>query len=596
MRFQLYSLLLLPICSLSVFADLLVPSYEAPVDLASRKSLVATAWRNATATIQAYINDDNEGAATDVVAAIKNITFSVGLFSLEDPAASKMQFHYTSPEIANAPNGTNSVDGNTIYRMASVTKVFTVLIGLLELNSTYWDRPITDFVPTLANYSQNTPGEDDPTHITEWDKVTLSALAAQIAGVPRDPFLVGEIIDPAKITALGLPPLNPDDLLSVPPCLLPENYNSTNSACNEIPSIKSIQNRPPALLPWTSPAYANTGFVLLGVAIANITGKPLTEEYRESIFEPLGMTSSNASTPPKSEWHRAVIPDLAAFDINAGIHVSSGGLLSTTNDMAKFGIGILNSTLLPSDQTRKWLKPASHTSHFEYSVGRPWEILRYTHASGVITDFYTKLGDSGGYSGLIVLLPDYNAGFSILSGSTSLLRFGVVTQIAEVITTSIVPALAAQAAKEAEKKFAGVYNSTVLGLESSLTLSVNHTAGATPGVVISSWTSNGTDVLTQLPARLGPGPYRLLPSISDSESGTEAFRLVTSLDAPIPPSTETSKGLFTSMSYLAADWIGLDSPTYGGVGISLFVFKIRSDGKVEEVRPEAFRVSLKRAD
>lgn len=597
MRFQLYSLLLIPICSRSVLADLLVPSYEAPVDVASNKSLVAAAWRNATATLQAYLSDDNEGAVSDAVAAaMKNITFSVGMFSVEDPAASKMQFHYTSPEIANAPNGTNKVDGDTIYRMASVTKAFTVLAGLLELNSTHWDRPITDFVPTLANYTQKTPGERDPTHITEWDKVTLSALAAQIAGVPRDPFLVGEIIDPAKITALGLPPLNPDDPLSLPPCALPENYNSTNSACNEIPSIESIQNRPPTLLPWTSPAYANTGFVLLGVAIANITGKPLAEVYRESIFEPLGMKSSNASTPPKSEWHRSVIPDLAAFDINAGILISSGGLLSTTNDMAKFGVGILNSTLLPDDQTRKWLKPVSHTAHFEYSIGRPWEILRYTHESGVITDIYTKLGDSGAYSGFIVLLPDFNAGFSILSGSTSLLRFSVVTQIAEVVTNSIVPALAAQAAREAEKKFAGVYNSTLAGLESSLTLSVNQTAGAAPGLVISSWISNGTDVLAKLPASLGPGPYRLQPSISDSESGTKAFRLVASLDAPIPPSAGAPKGLFTSMSYLAADWILLDSPTYGGIGISLFVFKIRSDGNVEEVRPEAFRVSLKRTD
>ncbi|KFY24988.1 hypothetical protein V491_01939, partial [Pseudogymnoascus sp. VKM F-3775] len=288
----------------SVLADLLVPCYEAPVDVASNKSHVAAAWRNATATLHEYITDHNDGTLPHVLAAMKNITFSVGLFSLDDPAASKMQFHYTSPEIANAPNGTNKVDGNTIYRMASVTKAFTVLAGLLELNSTHWDRPITDFVPTLANYTQNNPGEDDPTHITEWDKVTLSALAAQIAGVPRDPFLVGEITDPAKISALGLPPLNPDDPLSLPPCALPENYNSTNSACNEIPTIESIQNRPPGLLPWTSPAYANTGFVLLGVAIANITGKPLTEVYRESIFEPLGMTSSNASTPPKSEWHR----------------------------------------------------------------------------------------------------------------------------------------------------------------------------------------------------------------------------------------------------------------------------------------------------
>ncbi|KFY68082.1 hypothetical protein V497_00022 [Pseudogymnoascus sp. VKM F-4516 (FW-969)] len=595
MRFQLYSLFLLSTCSTSVLADLLGPSYEAPVDLASNKSLVSAAWRNATATLQTYIKHGSE--TSKIVAAMKNITFSAGLFSLEDAGASKLQFHYTSPEIANAPNGTHKVDGDTIYRMASVTKAFTVLAGLLEVNSTDWERPITDFVPTLAEYVKKTPGEDDPIHITQWDKITLSALAAQIAGVPRDPFPVKAILDPATVTAFGLPPLNPADPLSLPPCALPENYH--NGACDEVAYIESVQNRPPALLPWTSPAYANLGFVLLGVAIANITGKPLTQVYRESIFEPLGMASSNASSPPESEWHRAAIPDVTQFDLNAGILVSSGGLLSTTNDLAKFGVGILNSTLLPDEETRKWLKPVSHTAHFEYSVGRPWEIMRYTHSSGVVTDIYTKLGDSGAYSGYIVLLPDYNAGFSILSGSTSKLRFSVIGEVAEVITSSIVPALAAQAAKESEKKFAGVYNSTVHGLESSLVLSVNETKGAAPGLVVSSWTSNGTDVLAQLPASIGDGPYRLIPSISDSESGTEAYRLVASLDAPIPPSADAhagaTKGLFTSLSYIVADWINLDTPTYGGIGISLFVFKIGSDGNVDEVRPEAFRVSLKRS-
>ncbi|KFX98372.1 hypothetical protein O988_04372 [Pseudogymnoascus sp. VKM F-3808] len=595
MRFQLYNLFLLSTCSTSVLADLLGPSYEAPVDLASNKSLVSAAWRNATATLQTYIKHGSE--TSKIVAAMKNITFSAGLFSLEDAGASKLQFHYTSPEIANAPNGTHKVDGDTIYRMASVTKAFTVLAGLLEVNSTDWDRPLTDFIPTLAEYAKKNPGEDDPIHITQWDKVTLSALAAQIAGIPRDPFPVGEILDPATVAAFGLPPLNPADPLSLPPCALPENYH--NGACDEVAYIESVQNRPPALLPWTSPAYANLGFVLLGVAIANITGKPLTQVYRESIFEPLGMASSNASTPPESEWHRAAIPDLTQFDLNAGILVSSGGLLSTTNDMAKFGVGILNSTLLPDEETRKWLKPVSHTAHFEYSVGRPWEIMRYTHSSGVVTDIYTKLGDSGAYSGYIVLLPDYNAGFSILSGSTSKLRFSVVGEVAEVITSAIVPALAAQAAKESEKKFAGVYNSTVHGLESSLVLSVNETKGAAPGLVVSSWTSNGTDVLAQLPDSIGAGPYRLIPSISDSEAGTEAYRLVASLDAPIPPSADAdagaTKGLFTSLSYIVADWINLDTPTYGGIGISLFVFKIGSDGTVDEVRPEAFRVSLKRS-
>lgn len=53
----------------------------------------------------------------------------------------------------------------------------------------------------------------------------------------------------------------------------------------------------------------------------------------------------------------------------------------------------------PVDET------VSHTARLQYAVGRPWEIIRYTHPSGAITDIYTKLGDSGVYSSILVLLP-----------------------------------------------------------------------------------------------------------------------------------------------------------------------------------------------
>jgi CubicO group peptidase (beta-lactamase class C family) len=592
MHFHLCALLI-SIYSRSALADLLGPSYPAPVDLSSEQSLVVAGWRNVTATLQAYLNGDNESSDWKALAEITNVTFSLGVFSLMDPAATEMQFHYTSPEIANAPNGTHKVDGDSIYRIASVTKVFTVLAGLLKLKTSDWDRPLTDIVPTLAKYAQNTPGEDDPVYTVEWDKVTLSALAAQIAGIPRDPFPVGEIIAPSEQMALGLPPRNESDPLAFPPCAFPSSYNSSAIICNEIPSIESVQNRPPALLPWTSPGYSDAGFMLLGIALAHITGKSLNQVYRESIFDPLGMTSSNSSTPPECEWYRSVIPGDPAlnFAFDAGVLVSTGGLLSTTNDLAKFGIGILNSTLLPDDQTRKWMKPVSHTASFQYSVGRPWEIMRYTHPSGAVTDMYTKSGDSGDYSSFLVLLPDYNAGFSILSSSTITDRFAVVAEIADLVTDSILPALAAQAAAEAEKKFAGVYTSTVQGLNSSLVLSLNQTQGAAPGLAVSSWISNGTDVLAQLPSLLGPPPYRLQPSISEARTGKVAFRLLTSFDAP---GSETPRGLFSSLSFLAADWIGLDSATYGGISLSLLVFEVGSDGNAVEVSPAAFRINLKR--
>ena len=144
--------------------------------------------------------------------------------------------------------------------------------------------------------------------------------------------------------------------------------------------------------------------MLLGLAIANITGKSL-HVYRDSVFNPLGMTSSFSSVPDATQYGRYVITGNAtAANLIKGVvpevTIPSGGLFFTTNDLAKFGTAILNSTLLDADQTRKWMKPVSHTARFEYFVGKPWEIYRYTHpSSGLVTDIYTKLGDAGYYGG-----------------------------------------------------------------------------------------------------------------------------------------------------------------------------------------------------
>lgn len=97
----------------------------------------------------------------------------------------------------------------------------------------------------------------------QWDKVTLAALAAQIAGVPRDvaPYAPGEYllyvtsVDPVE--SYGLLPLSLTDPMAWPPCVL-----LVNVTCTENEYAKGAQARLPMFLPWASPAYADNGFML----------------------------------------------------------------------------------------------------------------------------------------------------------------------------------------------------------------------------------------------------------------------------------------------------------------------------------------------
>ncbi|KAK0609447.1 beta-lactamase/transpeptidase-like protein, partial [Immersiella caudata] len=587
-------------------ADFSGPSFPAPSDLVSDQSLVRAAWESVTDLLESSglggPNSNNnaspQNGSSPLPAAAKNITFSIGLFSLHDPNAFSLQFHHTSPEVSASPtNGTKRVDDNSIYRIASVTKVFTVLAGLRTLSDTDWERPLGEILPDLSN---NNATSNSGVLSTPWDKITPRALAAQIGGVPRDGFPnLGEIAIQAALAntteaelmaSSGLPPMNLTDPLSNPPCI---PYLLLNEPCPSTPYLQGVAPRPPTFPPWSTPAYSNNGFTLLGLALSALTDTTIPSLFASKIFTPLQMSSSFSDPPPSEFLPRSVIvssdPLVAGFTYPNGIFASSGGVFSTLSDMARFGIGILNSTLLSSEATRRWLKPVSYTARMEYDVGAPWEIIRRVDGnSGKVTELYTKLGDSGAFSSWFVLVPEYGMGFSVLGAGTAGERFGVVAALADAVADRVVPALPGQAGVEAEGSFAGVY---MAGGELNSTMVVGRGRG--DGLVVESWVSNGTDVLPFLTERVtGPGPFRLLPSGVDEENGRVAFRLVGATDAPSSSTGAKQGGLFSAPGMMSPDWLGVDASTYYGLGVSLFVFDVEKDGKATAVTVPAYRVTM----
>lgn len=580
--------LLLSLSIIGALTDFLGPTYPAPLDLAGKTSLVSAAWENLTSTLDAYLNQQQNTTATSPLATVGNLTFSTGLFSLHDAAAQQLQYHHTGPEIANAPNGTNKVDADTIYRIASISKLFTVYAGMILLTEEAWNRPLTDIIPALADFAGR--GEQSSIYSTPWDKITPWALAAQSAGVLRSSTGDYLGLGPSAL-AFGLPPLD----FTLGPC------RNEIEPCTDDAFVKNLDSYPPNFLPWTTPAYSNGGFTLLGFAISNFTGKPMKTVYRESIFEPLGMTSSN-STPPTGEAELARSAIVAGFEIGQPVFAPSGGLYSTTNDLARFGLAILNSTLLPADKTRKWMKPITHTASLTYSIGAPWEIIRYVHPStGKVTDVYTKAGDSGPYGSIIALIPDYGAGFSLLGQCTDgAIRLAAVNTVLDHITNAILPALEAQAAAEAGGNFAGSYVSTDATLNSSVTIALNEStvSGTSSGLSITRWISNGTDVLA-LFAGIKP---RLLPSIPDQSPdgapGQVAFQRSSAAQTNsyfAPGASQLgAKGPFTGLYSTDVDWLTVGSTPYGKIEIDLFVFDVDGQGRATALSPAATRATLRR--
>jgi hypothetical protein len=144
------------------------------------------------------------------------------------------------------------------------------------------------------------------------------------------------------------------------------------------------------------------------------------------------------------------------------------------------------------------MKPVTHTASLMFSVGAPWEIFRVETSRGVV-DLYTKSGNIGVYAGLLVLVPDYDFGWVILSAadrsSTANTGLHIMTSL---IADAFLPAVEAAAKDEAAAAFAGTYKATN-GLNSSISIVTD----GFPGLGVQSWISNGTDAfasLTSLPS------------------------------------------------------------------------------------------------
>jgi hypothetical protein len=235
------------------------------------------------------------------------------------------------------------------------------------------------------------------------------------------------------------------------------------------------------------------------------------------------------------------------------------------------------------------MKPLSRTANPSLSVGMPWEIGTFTDSStSQIIDLYTKSGNLGVYSALLVLLPDYNVGFTVMTAGAN--NLVVVEAIAEMLSNTFVPAVIDAAREEANVNYAGTYTNSDTSVNSSLTLT---TKTSQLGLSITSWISNGTDMLA-VSADLvlsTPGsdimitlyPTGLKTLCSNGESRL-AFRAIFE-----DPRVKNPGRIFTNT---CQSWIFMEQIVYGRLSLDEFVFTVDEDGKAKSVVPSALRAEL----
>jgi D-alanyl-D-alanine carboxypeptidase len=105
--------------------------------------------------------------------------------------------------------------------------------------------------------------------------------------------------------------------------------------------------------PGTKWQYSNTNYVIAGVIIEKVSGKPLLQFLKENVFAPLGMASvanidekKLGDTDPTGYMRYALGPLRAAPKEGPGWLFAAGELAMTAEDLAKWNISIIDQKLL----------------------------------------------------------------------------------------------------------------------------------------------------------------------------------------------------------------------------------------------------------
>ncbi len=281
-------------------------------------------------------------------------------------------------------------DENTLYAIASNSKAFTsAIIGMLvQEGKLDWNDPVKKYLPYFALY--------DP-----WvsDHTTIRDILSH---------------------RVGLGTFSGDNIW----------YKTTLSSKD---MIKRIQYVPKAYDFRAGYGYSNLMYITAGEIIKTLTGKGWSENVKEKILLPLGMTRSISSIEQLDIKGNFAQPYARKDGGNYKIPwvdwdevAATGGLISSVNDLAKWMIfnmdnGILGKDTLLSKSTRNMVWTPHNNRMVDHT--KPNDFNRHFNAYGLgwgLSDYHgrLKVGHTGGYDGMIsaiTLIPDEKIGVVVLT-------------------------------------------------------------------------------------------------------------------------------------------------------------------------------------
>lgn len=247
-------------------------------------------------------------------------------------------------------NGTDQeVNGDTVFEIGSVTKVFTSLLALdmARRGEVKLDDPVVKFLPARVKV---------PAY--EGKEITLRNLATQDSGLPWNPDNLDKILlrDPKK------------------PSL--KEFKEACDAYTAEDLYAFLARHKLTNAPGTRFQYSNVGMALLGHAMALRAGESYESLVVNRIARPLKMDSTRITLTPEQKarlarghWADGKPSENVKFQVTA----SAGALLSTANDLLKFLSANLSLTRIELSPLMEEMQIIRHADAPKFGkTAMPW--------------------------------------------------------------------------------------------------------------------------------------------------------------------------------------------------------------------------------
>jgi CubicO group peptidase (beta-lactamase class C family) len=269
-------------------------------------------------------------------------------------------------------------DEQTMFRIGSVTKQFTAaaILKLAERGKLSVDDPLTKFLP------------DYPTHGHE---LTLRHLLTHTGGIPN-------------YTNLG-----------------PRwEVNKARELTDE-ELVALWKDMEPDFAPGEKWSYSNSGFYLLGMVIAKVSGESYADFVRKNLFEPLKLArtryDSNAEVLVNRAQGYAFENGKFANDDLLGMSQpgAAGALLSTASDLVRWQQALVSGRVVKRESYEEMTLPFLLANGRETGYGMGLQLDRQAgqrcvwHGGGI-----------NGFNSVLLYFPDTALHIAVISNSERL--------------------------------------------------------------------------------------------------------------------------------------------------------------------------------